>query len=89
MLCYILESLFSLFVWKRWVPFSATEFPVGPCQSLLRADRPVEAAPHGVGALLFMKSTVNVPTLSLGAPFLGDAEFPPQSLLSYHPLSLL
>lgn len=76
------------------MPFSATEFPAGPCQSLLGApgplpDRPVEAAPHGVGALLFMKSAVNVPTLSLGAPFLGDAEFPPQSLLSYHPLSLL
>ena len=72
------------------MPFSATGFPAGPCQPLLRAPgpfpvRPMEAAPHGVGALLFMKSAVHVPTLSLRAPFLGDAESPPQSLVSYHP----
>ena len=94
LLYFSVESPFSLFVWKRWVPFSATEFPMGPCQPLLRAPgpfpvRPVEAAPHGVGALLFMKSAVHVPTLSLRAPFLGDAESTPQSLLSYRPLSLL
>ena len=67
---------------------------MGPRQPLFHAagpfpNQPEKAAPpQESGGLLFTQSPPPISILSLYKLFLGDAEFPSQALLPYHPFSL-